>query len=36
MKEEGVPLFIMVIAAAAIVGVFIIAASVLGAVLGKL
>ncbi len=33
MQEEGVPLFIMVIAAAAIIGVFIIAAAVIGAVL---
>lgn len=33
MQEEGVPLFIIILAASAIIGVFIIAATVLGAVL---
>ena len=33
MQEEGVPIFITIIMAAAIVGVFIIAGAILGAVL---
>ena len=34
MNEEGLPLFITILIAAAIIGVFIIAAAVLGSVLG--
>ena len=33
MQQEGVPTFIVVLAAAAIIGAFIVAASILGAVL---
>lgn len=33
MQDEGVPLFMVVLAAAAIVGVFVITAAIIGAVL---
>ena len=33
MQEEGVPLFMVILAAAAIVGVFVIVAAIIGAVL---
>jgi hypothetical protein len=33
MQDEGVPLFIMVLVSAAIIGIFIIVAAILGAIL---
>ena len=33
MQEEGVPLFIMVLVSAAIIGIFVIVAAIIGAIL---
>ena len=36
MQDNGVPLFVMVVVSAAIVGIFIIAATIIGAILAAL